>query len=217
MSKFHKKPVVIEAFEFRVTMTNADAPKGFETSVCRCDEGRGAYPRSDSQHVHTMEGPLHISDGDWVIKGVQGEFYPVKPDIFEATYEAVMKWPVREGKMTDERLKEIQERLDKATPGPWEARTWHEESGMTAIFPVRGSGSIADVSHWKDGSHCAANKQDADFIAHSISDIPFLLAELQRYKDVVARAAEAFDHAKEVWSWTLAKNAFSILETLKEE
>ena len=91
MSKFHKKPVVIEAFEFRVTMTNADAPKGFETSVCRCDEGRGAYPRSDSQHVHTMEGPLHISDGDWVIKGVQGEFYPVKPDIFEATYDAVME------------------------------------------------------------------------------------------------------------------------------
>ena len=36
-----------------------------------------------------MEGPLRVSNGDWIIKGVKGEFYPCRPDIFEATYEAV--------------------------------------------------------------------------------------------------------------------------------
>lgn len=39
--------------------------------------------------VHTLEGPLNMSPGDWVIKGVKGEFYPCKPDVFSQTYEAV--------------------------------------------------------------------------------------------------------------------------------
>lgn len=38
-------------------------------------------------HVHTLEGWLKVSIDDWVIKGIKGEFYPCKPDIFEATYE----------------------------------------------------------------------------------------------------------------------------------
>ena len=42
-------------------------------------------------HVHTLEGPLAISDGDWLIKGVRGEFYPCTPDIFAATYEPAQR------------------------------------------------------------------------------------------------------------------------------
>jgi len=40
-----------------------------------------------SLRIHTLEGDVHASEGDWVIKGVKGEFYPCKPDIFVATYE----------------------------------------------------------------------------------------------------------------------------------
>lgn len=39
--------------------------------------------------IHTLEGTMIASDGDWIIKGIQGEFYPCKPDIFEQTYEKV--------------------------------------------------------------------------------------------------------------------------------
>lgn len=40
--------------------------------------------------IETLEGYLDVSVGDWIIKGVKGEFYPCKPDIFEATYEKVI-------------------------------------------------------------------------------------------------------------------------------
>ena len=43
----------------------------------------------NSLSVHTLEGDMRASVGDWIIKGVNGEFYPCKPDIFEKTYEAV--------------------------------------------------------------------------------------------------------------------------------
>ncbi len=39
--------------------------------------------------IETLEGSMKINDGDYIIKGVQGEYYPCKPDIFEATYEKV--------------------------------------------------------------------------------------------------------------------------------
>lgn len=40
-------------------------------------------------HIQTLEGWLHVSPGDWIIRGVKGEFYPCKPDVFDATYVAV--------------------------------------------------------------------------------------------------------------------------------
>ena len=43
--------------------------------------------------ISTLEGDLTASPGDWIIRGVKGEFYPCKPDIFEATYEAQRKTP----------------------------------------------------------------------------------------------------------------------------
>lgn len=79
MAKFRKKPVVIEAVQFW-----NDQP--FPKEVCDC----GADPMHyGAPHIHTLEGIHDVSEGDWIIKGVKGEFYPCKPDIFEATYEAV--------------------------------------------------------------------------------------------------------------------------------
>jgi hypothetical protein len=72
MKKFRKKPIVIEAYQF--TGNNLEGP------VCRGPDEKDAY-------IDTLEGRMIVSPGDWVIKGVKGEFYPCKPDIFEFTYD----------------------------------------------------------------------------------------------------------------------------------
>jgi hypothetical protein len=78
MAKFRKKPVVIEAtqwFKHGDHPVVTVMPRGFESPT----KGR----------VLTLEGDMEVTSGDWIIKGVKGEHYPCKPDIFEATYEAV--------------------------------------------------------------------------------------------------------------------------------
>lgn len=81
--KFRKKPVVIEAVQFRgdndVEMWEF-CPKAeihLEPGLPPCVA------------INTLEGQMIGAIGDWIIKGVKGEFYPCKPDIFEATYEAI--------------------------------------------------------------------------------------------------------------------------------
>jgi hypothetical protein len=79
MPMFRKKPVVIEAVQFIAANFNE-----IEEFV-----GGDAEFRGSELVVATLEGPLRAAPNDWIIKGVKGEFYPCKPDIFEATYEAV--------------------------------------------------------------------------------------------------------------------------------
>lgn len=86
--RFRKKPVVIEAMPFR--RENAE-------EVASWCGGQVVHDVKPSDHddvatwvrIPTLEGVMTAQLGDWVIKGVQGEFYPVKNDIFEATYERV--------------------------------------------------------------------------------------------------------------------------------
>lgn len=84
VSKFRKKPVVIEAMQF----TDESKNQVFNWITCT------RYPSWDANGdptltIQTLEGDMIASLGDWVIKGVRGEFYPCKPGIFAATYEAV--------------------------------------------------------------------------------------------------------------------------------
>ncbi len=81
--KFRKKPVVIEAEQ--LTLENKDRALNFIKCNCYAD-GTSDNP---SIRIDTLEGEMTASLGDWIIKGVKGEFYPCKPDIFEATYEKV--------------------------------------------------------------------------------------------------------------------------------
>lgn len=74
--KFRKKPVVIEAVQFDGSV---------ESWHSLCDWMGIAHNGNNS--VSTLEGNMNVSKDDWVIRGVKGEFYPCKPDIFEATYE----------------------------------------------------------------------------------------------------------------------------------
>lgn len=84
MAKFKKKPVVIEAIQFDGTDESCDwlLPQLQEGSI-----GRSL----NKLHIKTLEGVITADVGDWIIKGINGEFYPCKPDIFEATYEAIEK------------------------------------------------------------------------------------------------------------------------------
>ena len=89
--KYRKKPVVIEALQVKFGYTNISEISDFigESFV---DTYHGKMP-----YIKTLEGDMYISDGDYIIKGVQGEFYPCKPDIFEATYEDASKGDLSAG------------------------------------------------------------------------------------------------------------------------
>ncbi len=78
--RYRKKPIVIEAMG-PLTHDNA-------ASIAHWCSG-GVTRALDAVGIETLEGIMRADLGDWVIKGVQGEFYPCKPDIFDATYEQV--------------------------------------------------------------------------------------------------------------------------------
>lgn len=83
MAKYRKKPVVIEAMQW--DGTNGDAIKEWGQGFRKIEyDLKPAILR-----IYTLEGVMEASLGDWVIKGIRGELYPCKPDIFEATYEPV--------------------------------------------------------------------------------------------------------------------------------
>jgi len=83
--KFRKKPVVIEALQF--TGSNCFDVLRF---MGRTEDIFAAeLNQTDIPTIYTLEGDMTCSVGDWIIKGIKGEFYPCKPDIFEATYEPV--------------------------------------------------------------------------------------------------------------------------------
>lgn len=81
MPFFRKKPVVIEAVQWT------------GENWLKIDEFIGSYPHvtkpaTRELSISILEGEHKASIGDWIIKGIAGEFYPCKPDIFEATYES---------------------------------------------------------------------------------------------------------------------------------
>lgn len=85
MAKYRKKPVEIEAIQYRghnsFPLLKKFMGDEFEEVLFR--------PFSEKIIIPTLEGDHEASIGDYIIKGVQGEFYPCKPDVFEQTYELV--------------------------------------------------------------------------------------------------------------------------------
>ena len=80
MKKYRKKPVVIEAVQW--TGNNVDEVFTFGNS-------RVTGIVDQKLAIHTLEGIMTADLGDYIIKGIKGEFYPCKPDIFKASYEEV--------------------------------------------------------------------------------------------------------------------------------
>lgn len=81
--KFRKKPIVIEAVQITDEWFDGDHPNPLHPT------GVIINPQNRYVLVPTLEGDMRGNIGDWIITGVKGERYPCKPDIFEATYEAV--------------------------------------------------------------------------------------------------------------------------------
>lgn len=90
MSKYRKKPVVIEAEIYQYGMED-----GSDCELGHCNRPIGPYYCDCEKcghlipYIHTLEGNMRISVGDYIITGIKGERYPCKPDIFHETYEKV--------------------------------------------------------------------------------------------------------------------------------
>ncbi len=82
MEKYRKKPVVIEAVQW--------TGKNITEVLDFMDWRNAAHDAVSGLTIRTLEGSHHASPGDFIIKGVNGEFYPCKPEIFEKTYEKVV-------------------------------------------------------------------------------------------------------------------------------
>jgi hypothetical protein len=81
MSRYRKKPVEIDAIQY----------KGYYSDEIKEFFGGDAHEFDNAEGIRiaTLEGVMLATPFDWIVRGVKGELYPVKPDIFEATYEAV--------------------------------------------------------------------------------------------------------------------------------
>jgi hypothetical protein len=83
--QYRKKPVVIETIQFNGHLDNAEEINKWSGYKVKIDMIGDIIKMS----IPTLEGDMTASAGDFIIKGVKGEFYPCKPDIFEATYEKI--------------------------------------------------------------------------------------------------------------------------------
>ncbi|WP_227644918.1 hypothetical protein [Enterococcus faecium] len=87
--KYRKKPVIIEAVQFDRSKAEEDVAKYYPmvTDLASLTTVLGVEEREDRFFISTLERSMTVKDGDYIIQGVEGEFYPCKPDIFEKTYE----------------------------------------------------------------------------------------------------------------------------------
>jgi hypothetical protein len=79
--KYRKKPVVIDA------MPNTGGSENHVALARWMPEVDIDFGPEGEVYIGTLEGTMRADVGDWIIRGVKGEFYPCKPDIFDATYE----------------------------------------------------------------------------------------------------------------------------------
>lgn len=141
---YRKKPVVVEVVQWtgenHAEMCEFIDPEVFEI-----------IPRVGLV-IHTLEGDHHASPGDYIIKGVNGEFYPCKPDIFAKTYESATLTPPNEWVSVEERLPRSQE--DVLVVAFWHERWqtmvgWHSDMGRKwRVITPHGEREPGDVTHW---------------------------------------------------------------------
>lgn len=84
--KYRKKPVVIEAFQYDGDLINSNGVPYVPEWMLEAPHYYDGEPPCEL-YVKTLEGDMHVSVGDYVIRGINGEIYPCKPDIFVKTYE----------------------------------------------------------------------------------------------------------------------------------
>lgn len=82
--KFRKKPVVVEAEQY-FFVGNPNPHPEVKQRLKKMPWGEPVL----YYYIETLEGPMQVHQGDWIVKGIAGEFYPVRDDIFRASYEPV--------------------------------------------------------------------------------------------------------------------------------
>ena len=87
--KYKKKPVIIEAIQLLNNNSSIEECLKFVYNVFITDDDIETVKNDKHIRIQTLEGDMKASFGDYIIKGVNGEFYPCKPDIFEKTYESI--------------------------------------------------------------------------------------------------------------------------------
>lgn len=87
--KYKKKPVIIEAIQLLNNNSSIEECLKFIYNVFITDDDIETVKNNKHIRIQTLEGDMKASFGDYIIKGVNGEFYPCKPDIFEKTYESI--------------------------------------------------------------------------------------------------------------------------------
>jgi hypothetical protein len=145
--KFRKKPVVIEAFRWDGEQGSTYAsifPKWF---VMATKIGEVKYlPMLEALEILTLEGKMRAERGDWIIRGVKGELYPCKPDIFAATYESAdidlnaadfsdaLMW-LKEGKRVARAGWNAGGQWVRMWSQPYAAHTWEDDDFCYAVEP----------------------------------------------------------------------------------
>lgn len=135
---YRKKPVTVEAVQW-TGENRAEMCEFIDSEVFEIIPRVGLV-------IHTLEGDHHASPGDYIIKGVNGEFYPCKPDIFAKTYEAALPTltPPNEWVSVEERLPEEKQRVIVRCERVGTSVGWILWGRwMTDIGPHAG-----DVTHW---------------------------------------------------------------------
>ena len=113
--RIKKKPVVVEAGQW-TGENHAEMCEFIDPEVFEIKPKEGLI-------IHTLEGDHHASPGDYIIKGVNGEFYPCKPDIFAKTYEPATLTPPNEWVSVEERLPPLRKNVLVCA-------YWHEHWGV---------------------------------------------------------------------------------------
>ena len=88
MGKYRKKPVIVEAVK-NITDTSFEEEK-CPSWLCEAYKNGKIFKEGRELFIKTLEGNMKVSNGDYIIKGIQGEFYACKADIFHETYEEVI-------------------------------------------------------------------------------------------------------------------------------
>ena len=117
VQKYTKKPVTIEAIQW--TKENLDIALAWIPSeviglrILGMEDSSDSLQWTTEHYIKTLEGDMKITEGDYIIKGVKGEFYPCKPDIFYATYDGPTRvlWDHTTGEYDPEYLKQSLEHI----------------------------------------------------------------------------------------------------------
>lgn len=153
---FRKKPVVIEAVQYTCTADNLREITDWarncnsqavridtETRNCSAEHPEGfEYP---VLKIETLEGVMQANVGDWIIKGVNGEFYPCKPDIFAKTYDAAEVGEAMNGQKIEQEIQAKGKTAARVTPDDIEAEIVSEhcftaeQGAFAAFYPPRGA------------------------------------------------------------------------------